>query len=74
MKLTKGTLVALALLRFYKKFISPLLIPACRFSPSCSEYTYDAISRYGIWKGIYLGGKRILRCHPFSRGGFDPVK
>lgn len=69
--LTQGFL---GFLRFYKKLISPLLGQVCRFTPSCSEYMYDAVSRYGLLKGIYLGSKRILRCHPFSKGGFDPVK
>lgn len=69
--LTQGFL---GLLRFYKKLISPLFGPVCRFTPSCSEYMYDAVSRYGLIRGIYLGSKRILRCHPFSKGGFDPVK
>ncbi len=68
------TIAALSLLRFYKKFISPLLIPACRFNPSCSEYTYEAVLRYGAFKGIYLGARRILRCNPFCKGGFDPVR
>lgn len=46
----------------------------CRFTPSCSEYTYQAIDRYGILKGVFMGFKRILRCNPFSRGGYDPVE
>ena len=69
-----GSTVVLGLIRFYKKFISPLLIPACRFEPSCSRYTYDAVLKYGAAKGIYLGMKRILRCNPFCKGGFDPVR
>lgn len=64
----------IALLRFYKRFVSPILPPACRFDPSCSEYMLEAVSRYGAGKGIYLGIKRILRCHPFSKGGHDPVQ
>jgi uncharacterized protein len=64
----------LLLLRFYKSLISPLLGPVCRFTPSCSEYMYEAVTRYGVGRGILLGTKRILRCHPFSKGGFDPVK
>jgi hypothetical protein len=69
-----GVAVVLTLLRFYKRFISPFLIPACRFFPSCSEYTYHAVERYGVWKGISLGMWRILRCNPFSKGGFDPLR
>ncbi|HSE40587.1 MAG TPA: membrane protein insertion efficiency factor YidD [Acidobacteriota bacterium] len=64
----------LGLLRFYKRFISPILIPACRFTPTCSEYMMDAVRRYGALKGIWMGIKRILRCNPFCKGGFDPVR
>ena len=64
----------LFLLRGYKRFLSPLLPPACRFSPTCSEYAYEAVARYGVWKGFYLAGARILRCNPFCKGGFDPVR
>jgi len=71
---SKSALVIMAILRFYKRFISPLLPPACRFDPSCSEYMMQAVSRYGAGKGIYLGVKRICRCHPFSKGGYDPVQ
>lgn len=68
------TFVILMLLRFYRKFISPLMPPACRFTPTCSQYTYDAVERYGAIKGLYLGTKRIIRCNPFCKGGFDPVR
>ncbi len=65
--------IALGLLRGYKRWISPLLPPACRFEPTCSEYTADAVSRYGLARGLWLGVRRLLRCHPFNRGGYDPV-
>lgn len=65
---------ALFLLRAYKYTISPLLPPACRFTPTCSEYAADAIAKYGLLKGSVLGLKRMLRCHPFSEGGYDPVR
>ncbi|NDJ52447.1 MAG: membrane protein insertion efficiency factor YidD [Chloroflexi bacterium] len=64
---------ALGLIRFYKKFISPALPPSCIYVPSCSTYGYQAIERFGIFKGGYLAAKRILSCHPFSQGGVDPV-
>jgi putative membrane protein insertion efficiency factor len=66
--------VALYILRFYKYAISPLLPPACRFTPTCSEYAAEAIAKYGFWKGAQASLRRILRCHPFSAGGYDPVK
>ncbi len=65
--------LALILIRFYQKFISPLKPPTCRFYPSCSEYTYQAIARYGLLKGGWLGLKRLRRCHPWNPGGYDPV-
>lgn len=65
--------IAIVLLKIYKKFISPLLPPACRFTPTCSEYMREAISLYGFFKGFWLGIKRLLRCHPFNAGGYDPV-
>ena len=66
--------LALRLIRFYQRFVSPALPPACRFVPSCSEYGYEAIAKYGIIKGGWLATWRILRCNPFGRGGYDPVK
>lgn len=65
--------MVLALLRGYKRFISPLLPPACRFQPTCSEYAADAVELHGVVRGSWLGLRRLLRCHPFSRGGIDPV-
>ncbi len=65
--------LVLALLRAYKRFISPLLPPLCRFEPTCSVYVYQAIEKRGLLGGLYLGVKRLLRCHPFSAGGVDPV-
>lgn len=69
-------------IRFYQHYLSPdtgvlkslwLVDSACRFRPTCSEYTYQAISRYGIIYGSWIGVKRIVRCHPWNPGGFDPV-
>lgn len=65
--------LALALIRFYKRFISPGLPSSCRFEPTCSTYTYEAIERYGVIRGSWLGAKRISRCHPLNPGGYDPV-
>jgi putative membrane protein insertion efficiency factor len=65
--------VALGMIRFYKRFISPILPSACRFEPTCSQYTYQAIEIHGVIKGTWLGIKRISRCHPFNPGGYDPV-
>lgn len=65
--------LVLALIKFYKLFISPMLGKNCRFYPTCSEYTYQAIEKYGLLKGILLGIKRILRCNPFNPGGYDPL-
>lgn len=65
--------VVLGVIRFYKRFISPLLPSSCRFYPTCSVYTYEAIERYGVVRGGWLGIKRISRCHPMNPGGYDPV-
>jgi hypothetical protein len=63
----------LDLLRFYQRFISPAFPPSCRFTPSCSQYTYEAVDRFGIVKGGWLGVKRLVRCNPLNPGGYDPV-
>lgn len=65
--------IILLLIRFYQKYISIFLGKNCRFYPTCSGYTYEAIERFGVVKGVYLGVKRILKCHPFHPGGYDPV-
>lgn len=62
------------ILGVYKAVVSPFLPPACRFEPTCSEYTHQAIEKYGAIKGIWMGLKRLLRCQPFCEGGHDPVK
>jgi len=63
----------LLILRAYKRFVSPLLPRVCRFEPTCSEYLYQAVDKKGVVKGIALGVRRLLRCHPFCDGGLDPV-
>ena len=65
--------VALGLIRFYKQAISPMLPPTCRFTPSCSTYAFQAIERFGVAQGTWMGFKRICRCNPFCPGGYDPV-
>ena len=65
--------LALELIKVYQATLSRVLPPSCRFTPTCSEYTYEAISKFGIAKGIGLGMRRIARCHPFCEGGYDPV-
>lgn len=65
--------ILILLIKGYRAFISPLFPPSCRFNPTCSQYGIEAIERFGAVKGGYLAIKRILRCHPFHPGGYDPV-
>ncbi len=65
--------VFLGVIRFYQVTFSRVLPPSCRFEPSCSQYSYEAIERYGVWRGGWLAFKRLLRCHPLNPGGYDPV-
>lgn len=65
--------ILLLLIKFYQKFLSPIYPGKCRFYPTCSSYMYEAIQIHGIIKGLYLGIRRILKCHPFNDGGYDPV-
>ena len=68
-----GQRMGLAMIRGYQKAISPRLPSSCRYFPSCSHYTYEAIELHGLARGSWLGARRIARCHPFHEGGFDPV-
>lgn len=67
-KMLKGLIV------FYQRFISPFKAPSCRFYPTCSQYSLQALEKYGPVKGVWLTAARLLRCHPFHPGGYDPVK
>ena len=64
----------IGLIEIYRRFLSPMLPPTCRYEPSCSLYTVQAIEKYGVLKGLFMGILRVLRCHPFARGGFDPLR
>lgn len=72
--MTVSRRIAVAPIRAYQKGISPLLGARCKYYPSCSEYAVQAVERFGILRGLVLAGWRLLRCNPFSRGGFDPVE
>lgn len=61
------------LIRFYQRWISPLFPPHCRYVPSCSQYTIEAVEQYGAARGLFMGLRRLFRCHPFHPGGHDPV-
>ena len=65
--------VLLGLVRGYRRWISPALPPMCRFAPTCSHYALDALQHHGVWEGLILTARRLLRCHPFHPGGLDPV-
>jgi hypothetical protein len=67
------TKIALLLIRGYQRWVSPLTPPSCIYTPSCSQYGYEAIRRYGVLRGGWLAAKRILRCHPWAQGRHDPV-
>ncbi len=71
--MSPGARAAAAVLRFYKTALSPLLPRACRFEPTCSVYMMQAIDRHGLGRGLWLGVRRLSRCHPFNPGGWDPV-
>lgn len=68
-----GAKLGVKLVRFYQVLISPLFPAVCRYNPTCSQYTLIAIQRYGLFKGAWMGAKRISRCHPLHPGGYDPV-
>ena len=65
--------LALGTLRTYKRWISPLFPPSCRYVPTCSEYAMEAVDRFGLLRGGFMATRRLLRCHPFVKGGYDPV-
>lgn len=67
-------IIFIAIIKFYRKYISPYKKPCCRFYPTCSEYALLAFQKYGCIKGGYLSVKRILKCHPFHPGGYDPLE
>ena len=66
--------VVIVLLKGYKRFLSPLLPSACRYYPTCSEYMTEAVAKHGVARGVWMGLRRLGRCHPFHEGGYDPVR
>lgn len=72
--LTRGAMrITVVAIRVYQRAVSPLLPPSCRFIPTCSQYAIESMERFGLLKGLYLTLRRLLRCHPFHAGGYDPV-
>ncbi len=67
-------LILIYMIKFYRKFISPLKPPSCIYYPTCSAYALEAVTKYGFFKGGYMSVKRLLRCHPYAQGGYDPVE
>lgn len=68
------SVMLIQIIRIYQKFSPIKIVPSCRFYPTCSQYFIEALQKYGFIKGSYLGIKRILRCHPYNKGGYDPLK
>jgi len=73
MRMSVGQTIGTTAIRVYKRVVSPWLRPACRFTPTCSEYAIEAIASYGVWRGTLKALRRLGSCHPLHRGGFDPV-
>ena len=67
-------LILTSIIRFYRKYLSSLKLPTCRFYPTCSQYALESVEKFGAFKGIAKAIKRLLKCHPFHHGGYDPVK
>ncbi|MCH8864169.1 MAG: membrane protein insertion efficiency factor YidD [Chloroflexi bacterium] len=65
--------LALGLIKLYQATLSLVTLSSCRYAPSCSEYTHEAITKFGLFKGVWLGVKRLTRCHPLHSGGYDPI-
>lgn len=65
--------LCLRIIKFYKKAVSPYIFPCCRFYPTCSEYAYEALLKYGIVKGVFVSFKRLIKCNPFGPSGYDPL-